>query len=136
MRAFTLVELIVTIMIIGVLSAVMIPKYNSYISKARFAEVPTTLNTIQTSQEIYYIENSRYKHIWSQDKFYHIGLFIPESKYFYYYCPANRDHYWGIAYFRKPIGKHSRGSTILINEDHYKRGFPRSVESLNKSYFK
>ena len=135
-NAFTLVELMVTIVIIGVLAAVSIPRYNNAIAKAKFVEVPITFNTIMLGQKIYNYENGSYKYIHGQNKFSKIGVNIPTSNYFYYYCPATQSHYWSIAILRINLGKHKRGSTILINEEMYRRGYPISIEQLNKAYFK
>ena len=47
-QAFSLVELMVVIAIIGILSAIAVPSYKSYVIKARVAELVTIAESIQS----------------------------------------------------------------------------------------
>ena len=47
-RGFTLVELMMTIAVLGVLVAVAVPLYNDYQTRARVAQVLTTIDTLRT----------------------------------------------------------------------------------------
>jgi len=46
---FTLVELLVVIVIIGILAGIAVPSYQSYIQKARFSEVVLAAKPFQTA---------------------------------------------------------------------------------------
>lgn len=48
-RAFTLIELLIAITIVGILTAIAIPSYRHYTEKARFAEVIMTASPYKTS---------------------------------------------------------------------------------------
>jgi len=49
-KAFTLIELMIVISIIGILAAVAIPMYADYTKKARTSEVPENLKVIVKEQ--------------------------------------------------------------------------------------
>lgn len=59
-RGFTLVELLVVIVILGVLFAIALPSYNSYVGKARRSDAKSALLSVSQAMEKFYTENSTY----------------------------------------------------------------------------
>lgn len=59
-RGFSLVELLIVVVIIGVLAAIAIPAYGNYVTRSRLSEAFTGLGTIQTSAEEYWSNNHTY----------------------------------------------------------------------------
>ena len=59
-KGFTLIELMITIAIIGVIAGIAIPAYNGYIITARMAEADNNLSAIRLAQEEFFLENNRY----------------------------------------------------------------------------
>jgi prepilin-type N-terminal cleavage/methylation domain-containing protein len=57
---FTLTELMVVVVILGVLAAIAIPAYKKYVQRSRRAEVPGMIGKIQVAQEAYRTENGVY----------------------------------------------------------------------------
>jgi type IV pilus assembly protein PilA len=52
-QGFTLIELLISIIIIGVLSAIALPSFLNTVSKARGAEAKSNLGTINRAQQVY-----------------------------------------------------------------------------------
>ena len=59
-KGFTLVELVIVIVIVGILSIVAVPIYRGYTRKAMASEGKSLLGTIQTSQKVYFAEYAQY----------------------------------------------------------------------------
>ena len=68
-RAFTLIELFVVVLIIGILSAIALPQYTKAVEKARVAEVLSNVKAIENSIDIYLMENNGYptSNVWFKD---------------------------------------------------------------------
>ena len=62
-KGFTLVELVIVIVIVGILSIVAVPVYRGYTRKAMATEGKTLLGTIQTAEKIYFTEYANFKTI-------------------------------------------------------------------------
>ncbi|MES2063492.1 MAG: type II secretion system protein [Bacteroidota bacterium] len=58
--AFTLTELLVVLAIIGILATLLTPSLLRFITKAKNVEAKTQLAYLQTLQQSYYYEHSRY----------------------------------------------------------------------------
>ncbi len=59
-RGFTLIELMITIVIIAILASIALPAYNNYIYKARRADGMEALMKVQLAQEKYRRTNIEY----------------------------------------------------------------------------
>lgn len=59
-KGFTLVELIIVIVIVGILSIVAVPIYRGYTKKAIATEAKALLGSIATSEKVYYAEFGEY----------------------------------------------------------------------------
>jgi prepilin-type N-terminal cleavage/methylation domain-containing protein len=59
-RGFTLIELLIVVVIIGILAAMAIPKFQSTKGKAYFAGMKSDLHNLTTAQEAYFYDRSKY----------------------------------------------------------------------------
>ena len=56
--AFTLVELLIVVIILGILAAVVIPQFSDASTDARFSSLQTNLSTIRGQIELYKLQHS------------------------------------------------------------------------------
>ena len=59
-RGFTLIELMITVAVIAVLSAIALPAYTDYVTRSKFAEAYAHLADLRVKMEQSYLDNRRY----------------------------------------------------------------------------
>ena len=59
-NGFTLLEMMIVVVILGILSAVALPMYSNYVKKSRTAEAKVALGDIRICQRMYYDSRQYY----------------------------------------------------------------------------
>ena len=59
-RGFTLVELLLVMVVLGVLATIVIPKFNKTRERAFVSSMQSDLRNLATAQEFYYSENNNF----------------------------------------------------------------------------
>ncbi|MGK7890669.1 MAG: type IV pilin-like G/H family protein [Leptolyngbyaceae cyanobacterium] len=72
-EGFTLTELVVIIMIVGILAAIAFPSIVSRAQQARESEARLYINSVGKSQQVYYLEHGRFASSWPK-----LGIGIPD----------------------------------------------------------
>jgi prepilin-type N-terminal cleavage/methylation domain-containing protein len=62
-RGFTLIELLIVVVIIGLLAAIAIPKFQNTKGKAFTASLRSDLRNLATAEEAYFYNNSTYTNV-------------------------------------------------------------------------
>jgi len=60
---FTLIELMVTVAIVAILSAIAYPAYTDYVTRGRLVDATNAVQNMQTRLEQYYQDNRTYKSV-------------------------------------------------------------------------
>ena len=59
-RGFTLMEILIAVLIIGILGAIALPQYQRAVLKSRFAALMPIAKSLADSNEVYYLDNGEY----------------------------------------------------------------------------
>ena len=60
-RGFTLLEVMITVVIVGILAAIALPSYNDYILRSKIIDGTTALGDFRTQMEKYFLDNRTYQ---------------------------------------------------------------------------
>jgi type IV pilus assembly protein PilE len=112
---FTLIELMIVIVIVGILSAVAMPAYNDYLMRGRLVEAYGELASIRAKLEQHFLDNRTYVGACAANTV----APLPTGKYFTYLCNLGATTYTVTASGVAAEG--AGGFTFSINEANVRR---------------
>jgi type IV pilus assembly protein PilE len=59
-RGFTLIELMIAIVVVGILTAIALPQYNEFVRRSRITEALNGMNDYRTRMEQFFQDNRQY----------------------------------------------------------------------------
>lgn len=57
---FTLIEVMIVVVIVGILAAIALPSYSDYVTRSKLMDAHTKLGDLRVQQEKYFLDNRRY----------------------------------------------------------------------------
>ena len=98
---FTLVELLVVVLIIGILAAVALPQYQKAVEKSKAAQAFALIRTVAAAQEAHHLENGTYA-----ETFEELAVDIPWTGNVQWVkdFPAKSNKDWSIQFYSQMIG--------------------------------
>ena len=127
-NAFTLMELLVVVLIIGILAAVAVPQYQKAVLKSRYASLKHLAKSIATAQEIYYLANGQYA-----EKFEELDIDMPAGK-----TEESTDrryvYDWGVCYFTTNQNDALSSCRNIYTSMEYQQRFAHIKASPNVRY--
>ena len=94
-EGFTLVEMMVVIIIVGILAAVAVPLYTGYVEKSKLTEATSIMGAIITSEKLEKQRTGCFYEAADHDAFKAKGMVLDDTRYFTYSvtingaCPAD-----------------------------------------------
>ena len=126
-KAFTIIELLVVVLIIGILAAIALPQYRIAVEKSRATEAIIHLRHLADAEELYYLANGGYTDSWDnlsendptnsnfiftlERSIYNVKITTPTSDYYLRYFMKNQ-----------PERKEYAGRFLCVTTDNKKLG--------------
>ena len=86
-RGFTLIEMMVTVVIIAIVAAVAYPSYSDYVTRGKIGEATAGLQEARVRMEQFYLDNRTFLNGAA------CGATLPTSRYFTFTCAATATTY-------------------------------------------
>ncbi|MCP8463876.1 type IV pilin protein [Pseudomonas sp. ZM23] len=102
-KGFTLVEMMIVVLILGILAAISYPSYQSYVMRSNRSEAMTMLNEAAARQERFFSQNNQYATTAAQ-----LGLTTSNSPNNLYQLVINRPTTSQYTLTAQPIGIQAR----------------------------
>jgi len=110
-KGFTLVELAVVIVIIGVLAAFGIPRFREAVERSKSGEAFSYLSAVRSAQERYHARQGAYAHVKTD-----LDINFPAPKYFSMWEITDTESNWGLVLQRTGKSAGYGGYTVLFTE--------------------
>jgi type IV pilus assembly protein PilE len=116
-NGFTLIELMITVAIVGILAAIGYPAYSEYVVRSRIVDALGQLGALRVKQEQIYADNRSYGSSATGCS----GLVLPASPYFTFSCTWVTDDQTFVLTAAGKSGTSLSGYTFTVNHKNEQR---------------
>jgi len=95
-KGFTLIEVLVVVLIIGILAAIALPQYQKAVERSRMAQTLQFLGNWANAQNIYYMQNDAFAQDMEELNNGDVSLLLPDNGFFSYDMWADPHDYTAI----------------------------------------
>ena len=125
-RSFTLIELLIVVLIVGILATVALPQYTKVIERTRLTEAIVMVKALADAMELYYIERGKWSSQYQNDE---LLIGVTDSERWLYGCAdlgGARDLQLAQARVRGFSAAQSNTNTTYLGYSQIAIGFSKS----------
>ncbi len=111
LHGFTLIELMVTVAIIGILAAIALPSYQAYVRRANRAAAEAEMMNIANVEQQYFLANKAYTDLTG------LSYSLPSTVSSYYTCPVIPDTTPSFTITCNPQGSQLADGALQLKSD-------------------
>lgn len=125
-RGFTLIEMLVTVVIVGILTAIAVPSYQTYLKRGRRATAQAFLMDIAQKEQEYLLDNRSYAPDLAT-----LNMTIPTSVSTYYNiartAPVSSTGLMSFTFSATPISTSAQAGEVTLSIDNVGNKLPASA---------
>ena len=136
-QGFTLIELMITVAIVGILAAIAFPNYRDYVIRGQLVDATQGLSTVYANMERYFQDNRSFQQVGTFNPPCNTATPIVAGKFSITCTSSDANHF--VATALGAAGTNAAGFTFTVDQDNTQRTTvaapaPHSFQSCNTAW--